>query len=127
MYNKETQMTTKRLKTKSTQNITKHLWKDEEKISNRRKVTKAKRQKKIILKLKTSLKRHTATTKIQNYNKEAGKKTTETQNEVKETNMITERHKQPQRDTLKKRIENNHKMPKNGLKEMNTDHKEIQS
>lgn len=25
MYNKETQMTTKRLKTKSTQNITKHL------------------------------------------------------------------------------------------------------
>lgn len=74
MYNKETQMTTKRLKTKSTQNITKHLWKDEEKISNRRKVTKAKRQKKMILKLKTSIKRHTATTKIQNYNKEAKKR-----------------------------------------------------
>lgn len=81
----------------------------------------------MILKLKTSIKRHTTTTKIQNYNKEAGKKNTETQNEVKETNMITKRHKQPQRNTLKKRIENNHKMSKNGLKEMNTDHNRIQS
>lgn len=98
MYNKETQMTTKRLKTKSTQNITKHLWKDEEKISNRRKVTKAKRQKKMILKLKTSIKRHTATTKIQNYNKEAKKKYWDTKwsqrdkYDNEETQTTTKRH-----------------------------------